>query len=314
MVEALLNALGDNMKKETYSVFGDSISTFEGFIADGNRVYYEAPQTEATGVVSASDTWWMQVIKGMDGEFLTNASFSGSMVSGCAFPAGCSKERAEQLLTSNGSAPNNVLVFIGINDYGWGSADAQVAGRSEAMPRVPELTERIPESTAGVAPDDAIAEFEGSYRTMLRNILAVVAGTVSDAKIWCITLLPGRVKGCKDSTFCYQLRGKGICEYNDAICRAAQEYGCYLADIAAFGYDYEATDGTHPTKRGMQQLSQLVLAAMKGKPELVTQNEDLFPDYMRSSQTCEKSTCIGCEYAQSTGNKWSCICRKLLPE
>lgn len=118
------------------SVLGDSISTFAGCVAEGNRVYYEPPRTHLTGVESLSQTWWMQVIEGVGGRLCANGSYSGSMVQGKGFPAAEQPGRAEQLLGSGDQVPDAVLVFIGVNDYGWGSPEAQEAGHSEAAPAV----------------------------------------------------------------------------------------------------------------------------------------------------------------------------------
>ena len=49
-------------------------------------------------------------------------------------------------------------MFIGINDYGWGGAEAQAAGRSHAMPRCIDPA-TVPEQIAGAAPADAVKRF-----------------------------------------------------------------------------------------------------------------------------------------------------------
>lgn len=281
-----------------FSVFGDSISTFEGMTAAGNRIYYDAADTNGTGVTHPDQTWWMQVIEGVGGSFLANASFSGSMVSGAGFPAGASLERAQQVLGTGGEAPDEVLVFIGINDYGWGSAEAQARGGSEAAPvGCPPEIGFVP----GVAPAGALQEFACAYDQMLENL----RDAAPQATIWCVTLLPGRVAACASSTFCDRLRGISLAEYNKVIKCAAVANGCKVADVAAFGLDYEATDGTHPTERGMQQLSDLVIAAMTGAQP----DADLFVG-MASGDPCGLASGAGCPHARSTGIKWSCVCER----
>uniref|UniRef100_UPI002FD83630 SGNH/GDSL hydrolase family protein n=1 Tax=Eggerthella sinensis TaxID=242230 RepID=UPI002FD83630 len=103
------------------SILGDSISTFDGCNPDGFRVYYTGERREETGVRLPADTWWSQVIERLDGQLLANGSFSGSLVEGAGFPAGSSQPRIDAL-ASDGVQPDVVIVFMGINDYGWGRA------------------------------------------------------------------------------------------------------------------------------------------------------------------------------------------------
>ena len=82
-----------------------------------------------------------------------------------------------------------------------------------------------------------------------------------NARIWVSTLLPGRVKGAHRPTSPRWFRGICVDEYNKIIRAAASDAdNCYLVDMQAFGYDYDAIDGTHPTALGMKQM-----ASMKGK-------------------------------------------------
>ena len=57
------------------------------------------------------------------------------MVEGAGFPAACSSRRIDQVAGPAGEAPDEAIVFIGINDYGWGGAEAQAAAPS-ALPGV----------------------------------------------------------------------------------------------------------------------------------------------------------------------------------
>ncbi len=69
------------MEKRRISILGDSISTFAGYTPE-EAVFYDSYVQWETGVKSVEDTWWMQVIKALDGELGTNHSLAGSMVSG----------------------------------------------------------------------------------------------------------------------------------------------------------------------------------------------------------------------------------------
>lgn len=291
---------------KTYSVLGDSISTFEGVVSADNRCYYDAADTNGTGVASQDETWWSRVIDAEDGELLANASFSGSMVQGDGFPAGRHPSRANQLLGDDGRAPDAVLVFIGINDYGWGSPEAQVVGGSEAAPKGASYDlEGI--DPAGGAPDDAPERFEAAYAEMLANVREVAPY----AEIWCVTLLPGRMARHAKGAFCYRLRGIDIDDYNEAIRNAAENAGALVADVAELGFDYDAADGTHPTKEGMVQFAALVEAAMckaRDDEESYAAVMRSYPERLRSSRFCDKSSCVGCSHASITRERWSCMC------
>ena len=43
-------------------IFGDSYSTFEGFLPEGYSAYYSEKRTNDTDVIKVSDTWWHQVV------------------------------------------------------------------------------------------------------------------------------------------------------------------------------------------------------------------------------------------------------------
>lgn len=281
-----------------FSVFGDSISTFSGVTVPENAVYYDAVDTNGCGITSPEQTWWMRVIRALGGSLLANASYSGSMVAGRGFPAGCSKERAQQILGPGGEMPDVVLIFIGINDFGWGGAEAQLYGHSAAAPHGADLAS-YPLQAPGAAPASALEEFAKAYGRMLKNMW-----TVSPAsELWCMTLLPGRIKGASEPAFCYQLRGIDLADYNDAVRQAAREEGCRLLDIEGCGFDYQATDGTHPDQVGMAQIAEMVLACKEDRMAKI-------PDEMASKRLCTKPLCVGCPFAKGTGNPWYCVCEK----
>lgn len=304
----------------TFSILGDSISTFSGFVPRENLVFYEGEKLESTGVLAVEDTWWMKVIERLGGRLLANASFSGSMVEGDGFPAACSARRIGQVAGPAGESPDEILVFIGINDYGWGGFAAQASGRSAAAPADLDYS-AYPERTAGRAPADAAEKFGAAYRTML----AALRAAHPDACIRCVTLLPGRARDLGRPSFCYRLRGIDVEEYNDQIRDAARASSCRVADIAALGFDYDAVDGTHPSALGMEQLASMVMAAMRVDEEVLSGKDlgsavesaradlifgGVLGADMTSRRMCAEDCCVGCPHARSTGNQWSCVCEK----
>ncbi|MDY5041819.1 MAG: GDSL-type esterase/lipase family protein [Eubacteriales bacterium] len=148
------------------SILGDSISTFEGVSNnsdDGlgdNAIYYDTELTQ-------EDTYWQQIITKYNMNLCVNNSWSGSYVSKHAPNQNANKDadgsvssgmaRADNLAKKDGTTPDYILVYIGINDL-----------------------------NAGV-PADTIAT---AYNTMLDTITA----TYPSAKVFCVNM-PNRNTG-----------------------------------------------------------------------------------------------------------------------
>lgn len=292
-----------------FSVFGDSISSFEGILPEGWRVFYEGEQRKLTGVDAPADTWWGQVIEHFGGTLLANASWSGCVVEGTAFPVGASSKRI-CALEADGKVPDDILVHIGINDYGWGSGDAQIAAATPSAP--PELAAACPYHgrVAGMAPDGAVDNFAKSYEHML----AQMRQRWPHARIWASSLVPGRVASNPRSTFPRYFRGICVDEYNAAIRTAAEKTpGALFVDMAACGFDYEAIDGTHPTAVGMKQMAAMFIRGMQAAnadvPRTPYAHDDLLTPDMRTTEFCTLP-CVGCKFARGTGNNWWHVCER----
>ncbi len=305
-----------------FSILGDSISTFEGVTPEGFTLFYSGERLGSTGVTKPSDTWWAQVIKALKGTLLRDNAWSGSMVEGAGFPAACSRERIEALAGANGEIPDVIIVFIGINDFGWGGAAAQAAGRGHATPRCTDLAQ-YPEAEAGIAPGNAVLLFGQAYQRMLQHIHEIAP----NALVYCSTLLPGRTQGIDHPEFTYRLRGFHLDEYNEAIRHAATAEGCRIADVRAFGRDYDSLEGTHPTALGMRQFASMIIRAMQladeKMPDVPGATANIDPEAEnpaidlhdfcaapQSGETCHKSSCIGCPHVADSGNQWLCRCLK----
>ena len=92
------------------SILGDSISTYEGWIPEGNSVFY--PHNGA--VQDVSQTWWKIVLDEAGFVLCTNGSSSGSTCIGDSraadVKAGCSDLRISQLSGADGEAPDIIIV------------------------------------------------------------------------------------------------------------------------------------------------------------------------------------------------------------
>lgn len=200
------------------SVLGDSISTFAGYNPQGYAVYYDKDMQRINGLRSVDDTWWAKVIRRMDARLCVNNSYSGSRVTGEAFPACASGERLQTLGTGQ-CDPDMILIYSGFNDFAGGV----------------ELISSL----------DAFG-FEDSYDAMLRT----VKRNYPSAGIVCGTLMRTEVKGRSDWRFPEYWAGAGLEEYNNSIRWVAQENQCFLADLGRGMERVETLDGAHPTVRG----------------------------------------------------------------
>ncbi len=120
------------MKNESILIFGDSYSTYAGYIPVGYAVYY--PSGEELGVLDVSQTWWHMLASETDSDILLNNSWSGSTICNTGYDGDCSATssfifRLSQLIDNGFFADNNidrVLVFGGTNDSWTGNACANV--------------------------------------------------------------------------------------------------------------------------------------------------------------------------------------------
>ena len=68
------------MNLKNVLIFGDSYSTFEGYIPVGYITYYSSLGREETDVKSVNETWWYQLLKETDSRLIQNNSWSGSTI------------------------------------------------------------------------------------------------------------------------------------------------------------------------------------------------------------------------------------------
>lgn len=117
------------MKNNTL-IFGDSYSTFKGYVPEGYAIYYSENERPETDVTQVSQTWWHQVVTEADLNLVLNNSWSGSTIGYTGYNnTDCSKSssfiyRLRQLIENDFFAKNQidtVFVFGGTNDS-WSNA------------------------------------------------------------------------------------------------------------------------------------------------------------------------------------------------
>ena len=99
------------------SILGDSYSTFQNHIPEGNEVWYFDPiDTKRTDVKDVRQTWWWQVIK--DGGYLLerNDSWSGATICYTGYRDEDYSQRSFITRVPRLGTPDIILIFGNTND------------------------------------------------------------------------------------------------------------------------------------------------------------------------------------------------------
>ncbi len=224
------------------SILGDSISTYEGWIPEGNSVFY--PHNGA--VQDVSQTWWKIVLDEAGFVLCTNGSSSGSTCIGDSraadVKAGCSDLRISQLSGADGEAPDIIIVYMGTNDM---IESAQI-GDNDGLKPVEE---------------GPVDNFSDAYTLTLDKLKA----QYPSAQIYCCTLPPLGNWGT-DQPFVTFVNGQGMTSevYSDRISAIARNRGLPVIDLYHCGITIDnmpemSTDGVHLTPAGMRCVADAVL-------------------------------------------------------
>ena len=178
--------LASILKGKQLSILGDSISTFAGVSNDSskgledNAIYYNTQ-------LKQEDTYWQQIISKYNMNLCVNNSWSGSYVSQHRPNQNAEKDangsvssgmaRADNLAKTDGTTPDYILVYIGINDL-----------------------------NAGVSADTIAT----AYNTMLDTITT----TYPSAKVFCVNM-PNRNTG--NSPVAYNTAIKNAIDNHDNV-------------------------------------------------------------------------------------------------
>ena len=206
-------------------IFGDSYSTFEGYVPDGYAIYYSEEGRPETDVTKVEQTWWYQVSAEADLNLILNNSWSGSTICYTGYDnVDCSESSSFiyrlRTLIGDGFFERNpidtVFVFGGTNDN-W--ADAPLGDMQYENWHHEDLYSALP----------AICYFF----KVLRDILP-------EAKIYCLINT--------------ELKSE-ITEGMKEVCR---KYG-----ITEIAFDFIDKEYGHPTIKGMQDIKNTVLTVLR---------------------------------------------------
>lgn len=237
------------------SIFGDSISTYTGYIPAGNATYYDGSNA---GVADAYQTWWMRTVQSLGGTLLVNNSWSGRCVSNKRdsesglTDSGAWRQTEVDKLASSGTNPDVILVKLGINDFNHNVQEGTYDG-----------TTSLPD------PNTAPTTFREAYAIMMHRIMT----TYPLARVYCCLLNQCERSG--DPGFPeINASGSAISEFNVAIKQLAAAFGAGVIDHGSAGmtyynlstyagdYSQQTGDGLHPNAKGMKLLADKTVSAI----------------------------------------------------
>lgn len=212
------------MKLGNIMIFGDSYSTYEGYIPEGYSIYYSGHRTEKPDVSCVNKTWWGRILDSTDSTLIQNNSWSGSTIGYTGYNnSDCSHTssfiyRFEKLLSEGFFAENKIdtlFVFGGTNDS-WSNAPLGEF-------KYDDITDA---DLFSVLP--AISHFASRLKATLPNTKIVFIGN-SDIKT----------------------------EITDALRLVSERYSFTYVPLSSV----DKING-HPTELGMQQISTQILASL----------------------------------------------------
>lgn len=228
-------------KNKNISILGDSISTFAGWIPEGNLAFYNGTNG---GINDVSQTWWKRTIDTLNMNLCINNSWSGSRVTttGGNESSGC-MSRCENL--HNGEIlPDVIIVYMGINDF---NNNVQLGDYNG--------TQDFPTTTT---------TFKEAYSIMLNKILT----KYQNAKVYVCTL-PYCDRNEDDNVFPEKNNnGVLLSTWNNAIREIADLFGLDIIEISKCGLTFQnrkvyTNDDLHPNIEGMELVSRKVINTIK---------------------------------------------------
>ncbi len=119
----LLASLTAGAQTKTVSVFGDSYSTFEGYLTPStNAVWYDLKHAaNKTDVERVTQTWWHQLIRRNGWRLCVNNSYSGSTICNTGYDGNDYSDRSFVNRMDNLGCPDIIFIFGATNDC-WSGA------------------------------------------------------------------------------------------------------------------------------------------------------------------------------------------------
>ncbi|MBO7487070.1 MAG: hypothetical protein J6T58_00840 [Bacteroidales bacterium] len=104
------------------SFLGDSYTTFEGYIPEGNAIwYFNPPDTNQTDVATVEQTWWYQVVENGGYKLEVNDSYSGATICYTGYNRQDYSDRSFITRLDRVGKPKILVILGGTNDS-WAGA------------------------------------------------------------------------------------------------------------------------------------------------------------------------------------------------
>lgn len=234
-----------SLQGKKVSILGDSISTFTGTMPADYNIYYP----ESGDIPNAGQTWWGQLLANTGMVLCRNASSANTDVTGNSLALdgsapGCSIRRIVDLKGTDGSNPDVIIIYMGINDF----------ARSRTLGSF---------TSPGVQTEGEVMVFTDAYELMLQKIKALYP----TASIYCCTLLERCDLNGNTGAPAVNLNGDTVADFNTQIKAIAKAYGASVIDFYNCGINYTnlslfTVDSIHPTWIGAGVLGQCATQAV----------------------------------------------------
>ena len=117
MLCLLLSCMSAGAQTKSVSVLGDSYSTFEGAIPEGNAIwYFKQNNPNQTDVNRVEQTWWSLLIAEKGWQLEMNNSYSGSTICNTGYNQADYSDRSFTKRMDNLGNPDIILIFGATND------------------------------------------------------------------------------------------------------------------------------------------------------------------------------------------------------
>lgn len=207
-------------RHESASILGDSISTYKGWLPEGNRTFYDEKI-----ISNVRYTWWYEIFHSWY-RLNTNNSWSGATVATTnTAEKSNAMDRVDKLQTGD-EKPTTIVIFLGTNDF-------------FRNVKLGEFT--------GVIDDDNEKEFSNTYAKMLREVYK----NYYPCKVVCIGLpfLSTTTGGMPP----VNSNGNTPLDFNKSIKNICEQFNTPYVDFWNIGrssHNAGLSGGTHPSASG----------------------------------------------------------------
>ncbi len=201
-VDSVSGVYNEKLDIGNVMIFGDSYSTFEGYLNDPRFYYYAEKPVAQTDLTKVEQTWWGQVLSNTNSNLVMNNSVSGSTICGTTYgladaPQDTFVERMDALISNGYFERNRVdtfLIFGGTNDS-WGMSplgEAKYSGwtatdKTQVLPSICYMVAKAME----VAPNAQIIVILNTFENLNDSLIPAFKPTPCDYQTPIINAVKG---------------------------------------------------------------------------------------------------------------------------